>query len=952
MNIRILFITLLLLATGTEGICQFYSTGQDPSSLKWKQVETESFRLIFPESFSPRAAEYAQLLEQSLANARELYPGTRGRVPVIIHSYSMQSNGYLSWAPGRIELYPLPGQVNQPDDPSQLLIMHEVTHFAEISSLNYGFTRILNFCLGEQATGIAAATLPLWALEGDAVYAETRFSNSGRGRSNDFMSDAKAIALSSSGNYSYDKMLFGSYRDFTPDHYVFGYQMMNYLRTNYPEFWKENVDFSGRNLYVILPTNYMLRKKLGINKNKLYKMVFDSLAVAWQSEEENFRFTGYKSLNPDKNGDYINYHSPFITDDGKIIALKTSFTKPRHFVLIDTTTHSEKDIFTPGYLSNSIFTYSPGKIVWAEYHPDIRWENLDYSVIKTLDIKTGICRQLTHKTRYSAPSLSADGTLIAAVNNNPDITTNLVIINAEDGSVVDESTPPGGIYLQRPSWSVDNSFITAVSLSSQGEGLIKYSLADKKWNYILAPSHIDITSAEPAENGVYILCQDSISNNIYFSDNSGCIKQVSHSRFGISSFSHRNNKLCISDNTVSGYNIASIDEVSSEDLQNATPSYLTTSCQPDTVVDYSTGITEYEIKPYTPAFHLFRFHSWAPFYYNPSDLQTNPEEIGLGFTLLSQNDLSTLISTIGYEFKENLHTLHSTIKWQGWYPTIEADVSTARNNFFSYPADESYFSSDIEHYTTLNLNIYLPLYFSYSRFYQYIMPAIYISYINECYYDYGSKVKEEITLLKPRIYFSNIHRTAVTDIYPRWGQIIDIQASLAPFDSETFRPLKGFRSQFYFPSFASGHGIKIGIGYESQAPLIKGIMFNINSFPRGYGSLVSAKMTTFTSDYTLPLFYPDFSAGSFLYLKRIRCTAFYDRNVSKGTYSMITYKYNPDTEIFSSLGGELTADFFILRIPYEISAGIRTGYKPEEKRYFAESILSVNIYGSVLGRNR
>jgi hypothetical protein len=50
------------------------------------------------------------------------------------------------------------------------------------------------------------------------------------------------------------------------------------------------------------------------------------------------------------------------------------------------------------------------------------------------------------------------------------------------------------------------------------------------------------------------------------------------------------------------------------------------------------------------------------------------------------------------------------------------------------------------------------------------------------------------------------------------------------------------------------------------------------------------------------------------------------------------------------MGAELLADFYLLRFPFEISAGLSAGYTPDEDRFFARGVFSVNIYGTVLGR--
>jgi len=102
----------------------------------------------------------------------------------------------------------------------------------------------------------------------------------------------------------------------------------------------------------------------------------------------------------------------------------------------------------------------------------------------------------------------------------------------------------------------------------------------------------------------------------------------------------------------------------------------------------------------------------------------------------------------------------------------------------------------------------------------------------------------------------------------------------------------------------------------------------------------------------MPLFYPDLAAGSLFYLKRIRGSIFYDYSRGEGIHDFENRTFTPGKERYSSLGSELLADFYILRLPFEISAGVRAGYIPQEERYFVNGAFSVNIYGTVLGRDR
>jgi hypothetical protein len=63
-----------------------------------------------------------------------------------------------------------------------------------------------------------------------------------------------------------------------------------------------------------------------------------------------------------------------------------------------------------------------------------------------------------------------------------------------------------------------------------------------------------------------------------------------------------------------------------------------------------------------------------PFYADIDEIQDDLSAITPGFTLMTQNNLSTLVSTFGYEYSGQRHKLHSNIKWKGWYPVIESGI--------------------------------------------------------------------------------------------------------------------------------------------------------------------------------------------------------------------------------------------------------------------------------------
>jgi hypothetical protein len=179
MNCRSLLFTLLAYLSCTTLSGQYYDTGQDPSSVKWLQIKTSRFTVIYPESYGAGGPAFAKSLDEAYSKLLTIFPSKKFKIPVIIHSLSTESNGYVAWAPGRMEIYPTPEQNSIPMDMNEQLAVHELAHVFQMESLNQGFTKALSVIFGEQAIGIVSSVLPLWFLEGDAVFAETYLSGSG-----------------------------------------------------------------------------------------------------------------------------------------------------------------------------------------------------------------------------------------------------------------------------------------------------------------------------------------------------------------------------------------------------------------------------------------------------------------------------------------------------------------------------------------------------------------------------------------------------------------------------------------------------------------------------------------------------------------------------------------------------------------------------------------------------
>ena len=246
----------LLIAFGLfllTGNLEAQTFGGNPASIKWSQINNSKTRVIFPTGMDSQANRINcinQLLEKNTAYT---LGGKQNKWNILLLKQTTISNGLVRMAPILSEFYMIPQQNNfsfgslRWDDN---LIIHENRHIQQYSNFNSGLTKVFAFLLGQEgqllANGIA---IPDYFFEGDAVWQETLVSTQGRGRLPSFFNGMKSLKIENK-KYSWMKLRSGSYRDYTPDHYELGYQLVAYGYEKYGEnFWRkvtqDAVQFKG-----------------------------------------------------------------------------------------------------------------------------------------------------------------------------------------------------------------------------------------------------------------------------------------------------------------------------------------------------------------------------------------------------------------------------------------------------------------------------------------------------------------------------------------------------------------------------------------------------------------------------------------------------------------------------------------------------------------------------------
>jgi hypothetical protein len=562
-----------------------------------------------------------------------------------------------------------------------------------------------------------------------------------------------------------------------------------------------------------------------------------------------------------------------------------------------------------------------------------------------------------------AASISPDGKMIAASENSVDNRNNLVVLSSSDGSVVLSISSPGNASLQRPQWTADGRSITVIYLTEAGEGIMSYTMDDRSWKVLIAPARDDLQSAFLRNDSLFYISSVSGTDNIYLLAGNK-ISEVTRSRFGANDLSINGSSIMFSDYTASGNDICIIpaSEIKTDPYVNVRPvSYLIDRFGTKAGKGEENPAAEYTPQPYRKWQHLFGFHSWMPFYADIKAIQSDPFSLRPGVTLMSQNHLSTLISSFGYEYSaDKMHKFHSRITWEGWYPVFESQFDYNNRQVINKMHETvDWVPSPINPGFSINNSIYFPLTFSSGKFIQNLSPSFSSEYTNSYIYvkeknvyDYGQ------AQMTGRFYIANYYRSAFRDIYPRWAQIFDLSYTFAPFDKMFYGNDLALKTTFYFPGFFRNNSVRIRFETEKQK-FEKFLSFNTIHFPRSYSNILSSRLDFYSVDYSMPLFYPDLNISSILYLTRIRTALFYDYARGSDIFylkwengNLVTDSNNEGTEFFRSFGIDLMSDFYLFRIPFMITGGVQAAWKSFGEYPAIRLIFSIDIQGMTIGRSR
>jgi hypothetical protein len=912
---------------------------QNPTGIKWYQINTPKFRVVYPGGFEREAQRMANTLQTIYGPVSRTLEKEPRPISIVLQNQTAVSNGFVTLTPRRSEFYTAPPQnynLLGTNDWLNLLAVHEFRHIVQFDKALTGFTKGVYYVFGGNGLSlIANLSVPGWFWEGDAVGAETALTSSGRGRIPNFHVDFRTFLLEK-GPFTYQKAFLGSYKDFiTPAYsrYKMGYFMTTYLKREYgPNTWSRILNRTYN--FPLLPFVFSnaIKKETGMRVEDLYNATMNNIGNKWREQLEGLPVTEASIVPTGNNRVFTNYEYPQFLSDGSILAQKYGLADIETFVVLNKNeSEVEKKVFVPGIvLESGMLSVMNDVLVWAEQTFDPRWGMRDYTVIKSYNLKTREARQITRKSRLSAPALSPDGQKIVAVQVSVNNEYNLVILDSQTGRELKKLNNTDNHFYIMPRWSPDGQQLMAVKLTQEGKTIEVTDVNTGESKDLLPYRQINI--AHPVMYGEYVYFNspyNDIDNIHAVHIHTGKEYQVTSRKYGAynPAISPDGSTIAFNDFTVDGFRIATMPNnpgswTPVEQVKVRTVDYYAPLVEQEgnhNILD-SIPANQYQASRFSKGKHIFNPYSWSPI--------ISSDARGLTVSLASQDILSTTQAEagVGYNANEQTANYFANVSYQGFYPVLDATFETGPRNVSLTIDNEE--RSDTWQESNVILGARLPLNFTHNKYIQRVNVSAHTSLTLVNGYDLPRRRFSDISngSMQAMLYgvsYRRLLKRSIRDIAPRWGQTVAVNLRHTPFGGSFQGQLFAATGNLYFPGIGRHHSLRIRAQYQQEdqsnyrftSPLL---------YPRGHEYTSHLQFYGGSAEYRLPLFNPDWAVGRWLYFRRFNGGLFYD--FGQGETRQGTRQYQ-------SVGVDLTTEFYFMRLPVPLELGVRTIYLPDTNKW-------------------
>lgn len=927
-----LFVFFLLSAQGQE-------FGGNPSSIKWRQINTDTVRIIYPTGMDQKAQAVATWIHSIQRLNKSSLGNHVKKTNIVFQNENTFSNAYVALAPRRSEFYN-----TAPQDPFSLgavdwnknLAIHEYRHIQQYNNFNKGLSGFASVILGQQGQALAnAAAIPDWFFEGDAVYHETFYSQQGRGRLPLFQSAYESLFLAQK-KYNYQQLRNGSFRFYTPNHYSLGYLLVAYGRKVYGnDIWQKVTTDAAAYKPLFYPFQNAIQKHTG----KKFSQFFNDAMSYYQAQWQGHRDTVVQWMTGLEKNNLTDYLYPYPTATEATVVLKKSNKQAPAFYILQSDGKEEK--IANKYLSvDDYYSYNNGQLIYAAYQPNPRWGNRDYHQLVLLNIATGQTKIIADKTRYFSPDISHDGKIIAVVESSTTGASILTTLN-EEGQVIDRFEQKDWIIASPKFSKNDNHLFFTVRKPDGQMALMKKANGTGQKIEVLLPFSQSLIGYLLVQGDTLSFTRTARGRDELWTMN---VADSMHQPFRLASYPTglyqgflKGGQLVTSVFTANGYRLGLFQpkwekaNCQSSEWKALQMESLYQNQQGASLVQLdSFKATSYQTATYKKSFQMINFHSWRPMYSAPE----------YSFTIYGENVLNTFQSQLAYTYNENegSHKLGFEAIYGGYYlqPIFGLGQTWSRTGNWNKDTVLHWNESEA------HIGLRLPLNLSGGNAYRNLTIQSSFNLEQVKWTGLAQKIlkDQDYQSLNSQIRYQSQIQKGKQQIFSHWGQslLADYKTNINGHQAQQLL----LTGSFSLPGLANNHSLVLSAAYQARDTMQQYLFNNNFPFSRGYESINFPRMWKLSANYHFPICYPEWGLGNLVYFQRIRANLFIDHAIGKSLRSGNQFQFN-------SLGAEV---FFDTRWwnQQPISFGIRYArlvseeFRPVSQPNVWELVLPVSLF--------
>ena len=869
---RILKLLLLYILIPITASAQFYVTGDDPGKLKWNSIDTESYRIIYPQGADSLAKVYGRKLEKykipvSRTSGYMTGEGDGKIMPVVMHAYN-DANGSVAWAPKRMDLFTIPSAYSPEPMPwSTMLSIHESRH---VTQMQFGLTekhKVGKWILGDGWNMIAFLLYPnLTSMEGDAVVMETALSPSGRGRTADFL-NYYWVAFDHGDFRDWFKWRFVSQLRYSPTYYALGYLTVGGYRYlyNQPYFVSNALHYAAGHSANLGCLESEVKRTTGKKWNQLWHEVCDTMYGKWKSEAEKRApyIPSERVLSEPKR--YTDYVGTVVVGED-IYAVKRGHVHAPSIVKIDTLGREKRVGSFASVASDLKWDDALGMLYWSEGVPDERWTLKSDSKIRCM--QGGRRHTLRKKELLYNPAVSNG--IMASVRYHNDGHSSLEFLETVSGDMLMSLDAPDSLQLVETAWIGDSVYVTAIS--ENGYGIYR---AGRSWEAVLGPQPVMIKDFRSYGDELMFTCDRTGVNELYhFDPSTGDLRQKTSTRYGAADYQYSSDGkyLYYSSQTMMGkhlfrtpagalfnhsvkfdslYKYPIAEKIKEQEIATARAQGYA-----DAVTVKDEDVKFYDPKRYRKVPHIFNFHTWFPAYVSVDNIMNNLsfdplwQVLSLGVSGVTQNRLATATGELGYSAHKDpynpskwRHSGHIKFTYSGLYPIFQFsfdinDRSARQYTTYADVKDRRVHMVDSRElsmpYIQGRASMYIPFNLTSGGWHKGIIPKVSYTISNDIFNTGLSLTDSGLTGIqnsfagyvdgKKRIRQSlsaslrgyTMLPIANSQVYPRWGIGAEIGARTSIESYSVFSPMGYVYGYGYVPGILRTHGIKLSAMWQTK----------------------------------------------------------------------------------------------------------------------------------------